>query len=673
MRISMWALASALAVVSSPIAVPAAAPSAKSKPAAGTVLKPRSDDLTPRFGPIPAWVSAQKVPPLDPKRKDEPFQFLLSNSQEFLTPTGLENYVEYVVEPLNQAGLQAIGNVTIPWNVNRTDLTLHHVTIERDGKTIDALNRDDVSVLQRETRLEQSTLTGVRTVVMPIRGLQVGDTLRVAFTYKTKAGFIGKTEEVQDMDAPVPFGRMVRRLVISKDLTARWAVDPTIRSANSVDTPIGVERVFVEDNLVPPKERQFVPGRLQHKLIQVSSFQSWGEVATDIVPLFDGARKIGPKSEIPALAEKIAAGNKDPHDRMLAALRATQDQVRYVALLLGDGDYKPMNADDVWSQRFGDCKGKTAFLLALLDQLKIPAEPMLAAMKYDDGLDQRLPSLALLDHVFVRAHIGSEAYYLDGTNFGQRTLEELKQSPTVHGLPLVPNTSLVSTPDIMPTAPLIETQLTWDARSALIDKVPFEATLILRGAAAADMRFEAANSTDRAKFLEQVENKVTGVSNDALELVSSEPESPDGSYVFHFKGKADLDWTPVKGLKGNRLQLSQSTVSWDPQFDRDDEGGKDIPVSLGFPYWERTVEKVLLPDGGKDFTLDAPAIDETIGGTRIQRATSLAGGVVTATSDFKRLKRELDPASARSAKTDLDRVNTDYAYVVARKKLKLSE
>lgn len=673
MRISTWALAGAVAVIAAPIALPAAAPSAKPKPAAATALKQSSDEPAPKFGPVPSWVSAQKAPPLDPKRKDEPFQFLLSNSQEFLTPAGLENYIEYVVEPLNQAGLQAIGNVTIPWNANRTDLTLHHVIIERDGKTIEALNRDDVSVLRRETKLEQSTLTGVRTVVMPIRGLQVGDTVRVAFTYKTRAGSIGKTEEVQDMDAPVPFGRMVRRLVISKDLTARWAVDPTIRSVNSVDTPAGVERVFVEDNLVPPKERQFVPGRLQHKLIQVSTFQNWGEVATDLVPLFDSARKVGPKSEIPGLADKIAAANKDSRDRMLAALRATQDQIRYVALLLGDGDYTPMSADDVWSQRYGDCKGKTAFLLALLDRLGIHAEPMLASMKYDDGLDQRLPTLALLDHVFVRAHIGSDTYYLDGTGYGQRTLEELRQSPTVHGLPLVSNTSLVSTPDVMPADPLIETRLTWDARTALIDKVPFEATLILRGSAAADMRFEAANSTDRAKFLEQVENKVAGVSNDALELVSSEPEAPDGSYIFHFKGKADLDWTPVKGLKGNRLQLSQSTVSWDPQFDRDDDGGKDIPVSLGFPYWERTVEKVLLPDGGKDFTLDAPAIDQIVAGTHIQRTASIESGTVVATSDFKRLKRELDPTSARSAKSDLDKVNSDYAYVVARKKLKLSE
>ncbi len=672
MRISILALAVALAAL--PVSTSVGAGSqTRTKQSAATPAKPRPDEPSLSYGPVPAWVADQKVPPLDPKRKEEPFQFLLSNSQEYLTPAGLENFVEYVVEPLNQAGLQAIGNVAIPWNVNRTDLTLHHVVIERDGKAIDALNRDDVSILRRETKLEQSTLTGIRTVIMPVRGLQVGDTLRVAFTYKTKAGTLGKTEEIQEMDSPVPFGRLVRRLVLSKDLSARWSIDPSIKSPVPADTAAGVERVFVQDNFVPPKDRSFVPERLQHKFIQVSAFANWDEVAAVLAPLFEASRKIGDKSEIPALAEKIAASHKDPRERLLAALRLSQDQVRYVALLLGDGDYKPMKADDVWNQRFGDCKGKTVFLLALLDRLGIQAEPMLASVKFDDGLEERLPTLSLLDHVFVRAHVGSEVYYLDGTNYGQRTLEELKQSPTAHGLPLLPGTGLVSNPDVMPSAPLIETQLVWDTRSALADKVPFEATLIARGPVAADLRLEAANSTDREKFLEKVKDKVNGVSNDALKFVSSDADAPDGSYVFHFNGTASLDWSPVQGLKGNRLQLSQTTVSWDPKFDRDDDDAKNIPVSLSFPYWERTVEKVLLPEGGKAFLLDAPAIDETIAGTHIQRSVTLADGIVTSTSDFRRLRRELDAASARSAKPGLDKINSDYAYVVSKKKLKPSE
>ena len=675
MKYSYLALTSALAILAysgTASSAPAAKLAAKAKPKAAGALSVQTSETLPKFGPAPAWVTEQAIPKSNPKRKEDPFELLLSNSQEYLTSDGVENYVEYVVKPLTQAGLQAFGNVALPWNVYRTDFTLHRVSIERDGKSIDALDRSNVSVIRRETQLEQSTLTGVRTVVMPIKGVQVGDTLRVAATYKTRAGGFGKTEEIQDLTPPLSIGRMVRRFVVSKDLPVRWIESEGLKPASSNDTGTTIERVYVVENFEPPKERKYVPDRFAKKLVQVSSFSDWNEVAVPIAPLFDTARKTSATSEVSQLADKISADHKDPRDRLRAALQASQDQVRYVALLLGDSDYTPMTADEVWSQRFGDCKGKTALLLALLDRMGIQADPMLVSVKFDDGLDQRLPTLALFDHVIVRAHVDGETYYLDGTQFGQRTLEELRQSPTTNGLPLVANTKLVKTPDVMPSAPLSEASLVWDARQGLIENTPFEATLTLRGSVAADMRLQAANSTDREKFIEKLKNKVPGVSNDSLEHVSTEADAPDGSYVVKFKGTADLDWSPVEGLKGNRLQLSQSTLSWDDEFDRNDEAGKAIPVLMAFPYWERMVEKVLLPNAGKDFVLDANAIDKTIAVTNMSRSVTMADGVVTSISDFRRLKREMDPDTARAAKSALDEIGEDYAYVVSRKKLKIA-
>lgn len=670
-----FALVSVVAALSASSALAAVSPSGNPKvtvrPTSTSAISPDLSNPQPHFGPPPSWVVDTKIPSPSVKHAEDPFQFLLTSSQEYLSPTGLENFVEYAVLPLNQAGLQAIGNVQVPWNVNKTDFTLNRVTIERDGKSIDALRQGDVSVIRRETKLEQSTLTGLRTVVLPVRGLQVGDRLVVGFTYKTRPGAIGKAEEVQDLMIPIPVTQLSRRLLISHDLPVRWGVSAAFKDVPIKQTPLGSERTFVINNLEPPRDRKFVPARYKHSLIQVSSFANWSEVANALAPLFDAARKTASNSDVTALADKIAAEHKDAHERLLAALRTVQDQVRYVALLLGDGNYKPMSADEVWAQRFGDCKGKTALLLALLDRLGIQAEPYLASIQFDDGLEKQLPSLAMLDHVYVRAHVGSEIYYLDGTNFGQRTLEELRVPTTIHGLPLLENGTLLTAPDVQASAPTIETDLVWDARGGVTDKVPFQATLVLRGSMAAHMRLESANSTDRDKLVTELKSKVAGVRNDDLEYVSTEPENADGSYVVRFKGSIDLDWTPVDGLKGNRYQFSQSTVTWDGEFDRDDEDGKSIPVSMVFPYWERTIEKILLPNDGKDFILDAPSIDETVAVTRITRSVTLANGVATSVSDFRRLKRELDPQSARTAKDPLAKIKDNYAYIVSRKKLKL--
>ncbi len=638
-----------------------------------SALDPAAGEPSPQFGPAPSWAKSEPSPSAGSAEKDAPFHFLLTSSQERLTAKGVENFVEYVVQPSNQAGLQAIGTVVIPWNINRADLTLNAVTIERGGKVIDALRREDVSVIRRETGLEKSTLTGVRTVVMPVRGLQVGDKLRVGFTFNLQSRF-GATEEVQDVDYSFPVRRSVRRFLIADDLPVHWAVDPSAKELTGKGIPGFHERLFISDNMVPAKERSFVPARLKTKIIQVSAYKSWQQVADPLIPMFDEARKVADDSAVAALATKIATTHSDVEGRMLAALRTVQDDVRYVALLLGDGDYKPMSAEEVWAGRFGDCKGKTALLLALLDRLGIKAEPMLAAVQYDDGLEHRLPSLAMFDHVYARARIGDATYYLDGTDYGQRTLEELRMGTTVHVLPLVAGTSLVTIPDVMPSKPLQDAALVWDASGGVTDDIPFTATLTLRGPAAADMRAKTATSTDHDKLVETLKSKVPGVSNKALELVSTEPNAADGSYVAKFKGTASIDWRPVDGMKGNRMEFSQTTVSWDGEFDRDDDGdGNNAPVLLAFPYWEHSTESIVLPNGGKDFRVDAEAIDKTVAGTKISRTVTMKDGVVTVTNDFRRLQRELSAADARAAKAELDKISSDYAYVVSRKRLKLPD
>jgi hypothetical protein len=668
MLISRLALASVLAGLLF-LSLGDAAPARKAQ---GKSDEASPKDPKPYFGPAPSWVRAIDVPAADPKRKDDPFQFLLSNAQESLTSAGVENYVEYVVQPLNQAGLQALGNVTIPWNVERTSLTLNGVTIERDGRSIDALHRNDITVLRRETKLEQSTLTGVRTLVMPVRGLQIGDKLRVAFTYKTKPGSLEKIEEIQELNLPIPVAHVVRRMIVSKDLQARWLLPSDIK-ATSEDGTGTIERTIVAERVEPDKKRKFVPDRYKHQLVQVSTYQSWGEVLAGMGPKFDAARKAAASSPVSALADKIASEHKDPRQRILAALRTTQDDVRYVAILLGDGDYTPMSADDVWAKRYGDCKGKTAFLLALLDRMGIQAEPVFGSVNYDDLISKQLPSLAMLDHVYVRAHVGDETYYLDGTKFGQRTLDELKEPTTLHILPLVPNSDLITVADVKPSVPLNEAELVWDARNGILGKVPFVATLTFRGSPAADARAEAASSTERDKLIDAYKEKVPTIPNDDLEFVSIEADAPDGSYRVTFKGAIELDWRPVEGLKGNRFQFNQSALKWDGEFDRDDEAGKKIPVLMAYPYWERTVEKILLPNGGKDFVLDAPAIDRTVAATMLTRSVKLTNGVVTAVSDFRRLDRELDGSSASTVKPALKEIAENYAYLVSRKKLKLQK
>ena len=97
----------------------------------------------------------------------------------------------------------------------------------------------------------------------------------------------------------------------------------------------------------------------------VNSFDTcW--VSRLMAPLYEEGAKLEPDSPLLAEIERIRAAHDTPAARAAAALRLVEDEVRYLALSMGDGNYVPMSADEVWRSSYGDCKGKTVLLLALL-------------------------------------------------------------------------------------------------------------------------------------------------------------------------------------------------------------------------------------------------------------------------------------------------------------------
>ncbi|HEU0099714.1 MAG TPA: DUF3857 domain-containing protein [Allosphingosinicella sp.] len=620
----------------------------------------------PRTGPAPAWVIAPAIPPMDSKGGDTPFQFLLSSAQERILPDGIEQYIEYAAAPLTTGGLQALGNVTLPWNVERTDLTIHKISILRGGATIDLLKSAETLVLRRENNLEKAMLDGTRTVVIPARGLQVGDILSVSYTYKTRPSSLGlKPEELQNLLAPVPIAWMERRFLVADDVKVNWKLAPSIAPPQIVRRSGATEHRFVATDVKPVPTPKFTPPRYVAPLIQVSAYKDWSAVADLVSPLFDKSRRPGPASPLLREADKIAASTGDPGGRMLAALRLAQEQVRYVALLLGDGAYVPMSADDTWERRFGDCKGKTSLLLALLDRLGIEAEPMLVSSQNDDRLKEQLPSLLLFDHVLVRARIGSKTYYLDAVGYGQRTLEELAITPFSYGLPLRRGGVLEETVQGELTAPTREASIVWDGSKGLEGEIPFEATLTLRGVAAAAMRATLSGATDSAEFDTAIKGLVPRIRNQDLEILERRPEDSGGGFVVRLGGKSAMDWAPFEGRREHRYTFTQSTLEWQPDFDRSSGPGKDWPVLIGSdPHWERLTETIILPGGGEGYSLEASALDKTVAGSRITRTVSKSGARVTMVADFRHLKREISAEEARSGAPLLEEIGRDFAYVV---------
>lgn len=373
--------------------------------------KPANDQIAQ--GPAPDWATASEplaVPP-------NPTGLAFVRSQDtvvHLDAGGGSTFVAQRVVLLQPQALQ-LGNLAIAWNPASGKPRIHAVRIHRGAETIDVLRDNSFKVLRREDKLEQAVLSGALTAVLKIPDLRVGDELEFAYTMPTGDPTLrGDSADILMLAGATMPGRY--RVGVNWDKNAEPKLRVTddfpaapVRTDRSLDI-----RMDNPPTIAPPKDAP--PRFAWQRILEYSDFPTWGAVSQRFAGLFADSSMLDAKSPLKAEAARIAAAHPDTLGRAQAALALVQQQVRYVYVGLNGGNYRPAKADETWQRRYGDCKGKTALLLALLGELGIPAQGVLARNEGpDDGFDARLPNPALFDHVLVRARIDGQAYWLDGT------------------------------------------------------------------------------------------------------------------------------------------------------------------------------------------------------------------------------------------------------------------
>ena len=370
------------------------------------------DDAIER-GPTPGWVAQSELMPLPP----EPAGLVFVRRQDtliHLDERGQAQFTGYRMKILHPNALQ-LGNLSITWNPAAGAPTVHTIKVYRGSETIDVLDKASFEILRREDQLEAARLDGVLTAVLRIADLRVGDELEVGLTIRVQDPTLGQNDSGLLFLGPNPSpGRYHLGLSWIEGQKPQIRMGPGMTAA-AQERKQGVDFRF--DNppmLVPVKD---TPARFNwNRVVEYSDFSDWAEISRHFAPLFAKAAKLGGNSPLKKEVERIAKDHASALDRASAALKLVQQDVRYIYVGLNGGNLAPATAEETWQRRYGDCKGKTALLLGLLAELGIDAEPVLANNAgTDDGLDSRLPSPQMFDHVLVRARIDGTVYYLDGT------------------------------------------------------------------------------------------------------------------------------------------------------------------------------------------------------------------------------------------------------------------
>lgn len=635
-RLVVWIAAALL------FAAPAVAQEAVAPTASHEVLR----------APVPAWVvplSEDPLPPIDAA----PVRVLAIDHQVRFDAAGKHTYTFGRIRIQTVQGLGLASTVNAAWNPAQQTIDVHAVRIIRDDQVIDVLAGQTFQTLRRERNLESSMLDGVLTATLQPRDLRVGDILESAFTLHDDGGVLAPHQEsVSSAPTTSNADRYRFRATWPADRAMRVQVTEPWAAVQPRRTRDGYEVEINDRDLRPIR----VPGDLPYRFwiqrtVQISDLTDWNGISIMMAPLYEKAAILEDGSPLTAEIERIRVANPTVEGQVSAVLRLVQEDVRYLALAMGQGGYVPATADETWRSRYGDCKAKTVLILALLKGLGIEAEPALVSTRLGDGLDQRLPMVSWFDHVIVRVVVDGQVHWIDGAGRGDRALADISAPPYRWGLPV--RTAGAALEPIVQTArttPDAVVSIHFDASDGLDAKARVSGDFSMSGDAAATMHGQLANLPDdqRTQTLEGVWEGMV----DGIEIETTDTRYDEVGNTLHFlaTGKVQLAWTTSAG--GRSLSVPNSGVEIAAAAEREEpfEAFKDQPYAINHPQYILGTVSITLPNGGEGFRLEGADVVVEAAGNRIERRTTLENGVVTMTGATRSLVPEVTAAQMAEAR-----------------------
>ena len=491
-------------------------------------------------GPAPRWVKTSD--PLPVPAEASGLVFVRNQDiQVHLDEQGQLHYTGYRIKILHANALQA-GNLSIAWDPASGAAVVHSIKVHRGSEVIDALNDTTFEILRREDQLEAAMLDGTLTAVARIADLRVGDELEFAHTVRFKDPTVGNKDAGLLYLPPVtPPGRY--RMGLSWD----EGQQPTIKMTEDLTPVAQKDERAVEirfDNPVNLTPANDAPPRFYwQRIVEFSDYPQWSEISRRFAPLYDKASNLSASSSIKKEASRIAAAHVAALDRATAALKLVQQDVRYIYVGLDGGNLTPATADETWQRRYGDCKGKTVLLLALLAELGIEAEPVLANNAgNDDGLNERLPNPQMFDHVLVRARIDGKVYYLDGT---LPPVAQPSPAPTLPYRWILPLTAEGSDIERLewrpPNVPDEVTLFEIDARAGFDQPARISKTTIVRGIDGLRQQVQFSSVTP-AELLSGMRQQAIGDTWQTIEEAKWKYDQKAQASVLTISGTGKVDW-----------------------------------------------------------------------------------------------------------------------------------
>lgn len=614
----------------------------------------------PLYSQAPGWVTVAKLP--DTKKALVTGGPLLLDIQQRIDGPTVWTYSDTAFRLDTPEALSQSSNITVAWSPDKGDLIIHQLSIVRDDKEIDALaGGQKFTVLRREQQLEQRELTGVLSATLAVEGLRAGDTLRLRMSVTAKDTALGgRAQILQQLVAdPVLIPSAAYKLSWRVTEASKWKIFADKVTAKPVQKTDFLELPVAMPIPKQPEVPEDAPGRFYRPpLIEASTFADWTDVSKVMAPLYATTGLLPAGSAISAEVATIEAATDDPLRRVALALQLVQDKVRYLAIGMDGGNYIPQSPVKTWEVRYGDCKAKTLLLLAMLAAMDIEAEPVLAHSMLGDIVPLRVPSALAFNHILVRATVGGETLWLDGTRLGTR-LADIHDTPALgHLLPVrAGGAELLKIALQPPARPDVDLSMETDESTSIDLPSVINLKMVVRGELASMLTLAASRLPEKEQRMMIDSLMQSYVGEAQYEQLSATPDVGNGTVTISGRGVFNTGWRVQDRRSERWLSRAPDLVKFEP--DRARSSWVDIPVLTAAPALARYRMRIKLPDGGLGYAIEGDQnLDTQIAGSAVKRSVAMADGVLVVEETFASNGAEI-PASQIAS--ERDRVATTLA------------
>ncbi len=375
-------------------------------------------DFQFEVGPVPAFVSsgplAERWDAKAPGADDARWRYWRNEVQVDRRAGHDQHYIDYAFETLSDSYLSDAGRFKISFNPEYQRLVIHRADLRRDGKWTSRLSVDKVSLARREGGFENDMADGVVTALIVLEDVRIGDVVRISYSViGSNPVMAGQISDWMRFAWTNPALEANFRVLLDPGTTPRIyrtadSPQPVIRTtADAVEVTMrgkGVAAVVDEDDYPV----WFEP----YPQAQIAVDQSWADVVAWGLPLYPQVKEIPAELETKLQSWRTLA---DDNQRVTAALRTVQDEVRYFGVEMGENTHRPASPSETWQRRFGDCKDKAYLLVTLLGRMGIEAVPALVSIERGSAIADFVPSASDFDHVIVRARVDGKTLWMDPT------------------------------------------------------------------------------------------------------------------------------------------------------------------------------------------------------------------------------------------------------------------